>query len=449
MTGGSIRLRLWSAAAISIVLALALAGVGLRFLFERHVERRVETELAADLIRLVAATSFVNGMLTVRPALSDPRMAAPLSGYYWQVEDVATGKLVRSRSLWDSTLTLPGQKGRSGARQAFEISGPGGALLIAVARTITDPNGSSFRVVVAEDHRTVEQSVHDYMRELAPALALLALVLVGAIFVQITVGLAPLESLRVAVREVVAKRAKRLAVAAPREVQPLADEINRLLDEQEKALVRARSRATDLAHGLKTPLQVLSGDIRALRQKGEIGLADDIERSAAAIRGHVERELARARLAPGLAGATASRVAETAASVVSVVRRTPEGERLGFTVDVSDELTAPIDESDLAEILGNLIENAARFARSSVRVAAASAGGATIITIADDGPGIPDKDRRSALARGVRLDGNGGGSGSGLGLAIVSDVVEAYGGSLTMADAEPGLAVTIALPLRP
>jgi signal transduction histidine kinase len=444
MKGGSIRLRLWSAAAVSILIALTVAGVGLRYLFERHVERRIESELSADLTRLIAATSFVGDTLQVTPTLTDPRMDTPLSGYYWQVEDLTTGTLVRSRSLWDSILTLPGEPGGDGAQHNYEIAGPRGALLVAVARTIVDPGGRSFRVAVAEDHQTVTQSVSQYVWELAPALALLAVVLLAAIFVQITVGLAPLQHLRAAVRDVVARRSARLEVAAPSEVQPLADEINRLLEAQEKALARARSRATDLAHGLKTPLQVLSADIRALRNKGEIGLADDIERSAGAIRRHIELELARARLAPGLSGKAECQVGETAARVISVVKRTPGGERLAFAVDVPDGLTAPIDEGDLSEILGNLIENAARFARSSIGVGAVANRNGATITITDDGPGIADKDKVSALSRGVRLDSNGG--GTGLGLAIVSDIVEAYGGCLTMADAGPGLKVTISLP---
>jgi signal transduction histidine kinase len=137
-------------------------------------------------------------------------------------------------------------------------------------------------------------------------------------------------------------------------------------------------------------------------------------------------------------------VAETAARVISVVKRTPEGERLAFVVDVPEGLTARIDEGDLSEVLGNLIENAARFAKSSIRVDALNTAEGTTITIADDGPGIAEKDKQSALLRGVRLDMNG--RGSGLGLAIVSDIVDAYGGRLTMADAAPGLKVTIFLP---
>ncbi|WP_292431042.1 HAMP domain-containing sensor histidine kinase [Mesorhizobium sp.] len=360
------------------------------------------------------------------------------------MEDVASGTLIRSRSLWDETLALKAGETGGELKEIKEFKGPEGELAIAVARTVIDAGGRSFRAVVAESHRSVEVAVSEYVRDLAPALILLALALMATFFVQITVGLAPLESLRVAVRNVVAQRMSRLEVAAPREVQPLADEINRLLEAQDKALVRARSRATDLAHGLKTPLQVLSADIRALRKKGETELADEIEKSAGAIRRHVERELARARLAPGVSAKATCRVSDTAAGVVGVVKRTPSGKRLSFQVDMTSDLVAPISEGDLSEVLGNLVENATRFAQSSVRIAASSTAGEVVITVADDGPGIPDAARQSVLSRGVQLDSKGG--SSGLGLAIVSDIVEAYGGRLAMTNANPGLVVTISLP---
>jgi len=225
---------LWSAAAISIVIALALAGVGLRYLFERHFERSIEADLGVDLNQLIGATTFTDGTLQVTGPVTDPRFQTPVSGYYWQVEGAPPGSLIRSRSLWDGKLTLPAAPS-DGARHFREIIGPDGRLLLVVDRTIIDPSGQSFRASVAEDHATVEQSVSDYVRELTPALLLLAAVLISAIFVQITIGLAPLEKLRIAVRDVVARRTRRLGAASPHEVQPLAEEIDRLLEAQEKA----------------------------------------------------------------------------------------------------------------------------------------------------------------------------------------------------------------------
>lgn len=442
MTRSSIRLRLWSAAAISVVVVLAIAGAGLVYLFERHVERQLETDLIVDLNQLIAESDFANGALTVRQTgVTDPRFAIPLSGYYWEVSDLKTGAVVRSRSLWDASIALPAAF-PDGRQHFYEATGPAGALLLVLDRTITDENGGTFRVAVAEDHALVSRAVAGYLHELVPALLLLAAVLSAAFFAQITVGLAPLAALRDSVRSVVRGQRRRLDADAPAEVQPLTAEINRLLEAQDAALGRARARAADLAHGVKTPLQVISADIRTLRDQGHAALADEIEKSAEAIRRHVERALARARVSPQVRSARAD-VAAVAGRVIDVVRRMPDNERREFRIDVPGGLVAPIDEGDLIELLGNLIENAGRFARMRVTIAAHASEEGTAIVVSDDGPGIPEADRAAALHRGVSL---GAGPGTGLGLAIVSDIVESYNGRLTLEDAKPGLAVTIFLP---
>lgn len=443
MNKGSLRLRLWSAAAISLVLALAVSGFGLVYLFELHVERRVESELSALINQLIAATRFNGELLEVQQGLSDPRFSLPLSGYYWQVESNAPQGLVRSRSLWDEVLTLPNPLASDGLLHLREMSGPNGALLIAVERTITDLDGRSFRAVVTEDHQVLTTSVSEYAAQLAPSLALLSAVLLAANFVQITIGLAPLDSIRAAIGSVLNGRKTRLEGEVPDEVRPLSDEINRLLDAQDAALSRARARTADLAHGLKTPLQVLAADVRTLRGKGEVQLADDIDRSVSAIRTHVERELARARVAYGVVGARGARVGEALGKIVDVVKRAPFGLNLNFEVQVDPLLVARVDEGDFSEIAGNLIENSARFASSRVRIEAGDIEDDFVLTIADDGPGIPAAQREDVLRRGIRLDG---GQGSGLGLAIVSDIVKAYRGTLELADAGPGLRVTVRIP---
>ena len=447
MKPGSIRLRLLIAAAIAVIVALAIAGTGLAFLFERHVERRVARELTDHLNQLIAATSVApDGTLSVTGSLSDPRFATPLSGLYWEVDTPDGSSSVRSRSLWESTLRLDKTTPVDGALHATEIIGPDNRRLFIVDRVIRDASGKAFRVAVGEDHRSVEVATAEFATELVPSLAILGIVLILAMWLQVTVGLKPLERLRRAVSAVVSGSSARLETTVPSEVQPLAEEINRLLDAQTKALVRARTSATDLAHGLKTPLQVLSGDIRKLREKGEGAIADEIDTIAQSIRRHVDRELARARVAPAAAAQAArTDVAAVAARVIAVVKRTPQGERLSFAIDALPGLAATIDEADLAEILGNLIENAARYAKASVRVAAADRGGATAISVSDDGPGIPGEAHAAVIARGVRLDTAGG---TGLGLAIVSDVVDAYGGRLDIANGGPGLQVTVTLPHR-
>jgi len=446
--GGSIRLRLLFAAAISVVAALAIAGVGLTYLFERHVERRVQVELETHMRQLIAGLTLgPDGSLAVVDSPTDPRFATPLSGLYWQVEAFAAGTLTRSRSLWDRTLDLPKDNVADGALHVHEIAGFNGVgTLVVLERRISigDGAGRSYLVVVAINHREVEAATRDFAFDLVPSLALLAAVLVLAAFAQVVVGLRPLERLRNGLRAVVAGRASRLVADVPQEVRPLVDEINHLLDGQEKALIRARTAAADLAHGLKTPLQVLAADIRTLHDKGEETLAGGIGEVAETIRRHVERELARARAAPAIAAAAESNVATVAESVIGVVKRTPKGESLAFRLDVGRDVTAPLDSGDLAEILGNLVENASRFARTKVVVAASGTTERATITVADDGQGIAAEQRATALSRGTRLDLRGG--GAGLGLAIVADIVEAYGGTFVLEDADPGLLCIVTVP---
>jgi signal transduction histidine kinase len=454
MNRGSIRFRLWSAAAISVLVALAIAGVGLVFLFEHHAERQLETDLIVDLNQVVGAAHFDGETLTATaPGVTDPRFSLPLSGYYWQVTDLQSRTLARSRSLWDAVIDLP-PANPDGRRHFYEVTGPDQTLLLVLDRAVTDTDGRRFRVAVAQDHGLISQSVQAYLHELTPALLFLALVLSAAFFAQITVGLAPLKALGAAVSDVVAGKRGRLDAAAPAEVQPLTAEINRLLEAQEKALVRARARAADLAHGLKTPLQVISADIRLLRDRGDGDLADQIEKSTEAIRRHLERELARARVASP-AGSVSADVESVARRVVEVVRRTPHAERIAFAIEMPAGLSASIDEGDLTELLGNLIENAARFAKARVQISAERRPAGTAITVADDGPGIPEADRDAVLRRGVSLGAarvtHGDGTrasvrDTGLGLAIVADIVESYRGELVLGDAKPGLVVTVVLP---
>jgi signal transduction histidine kinase len=273
---------------------------------------------------------------------------------------------------------------------------------------------------------------------------MLALILIAAAWLQVTVGLAPLERLRRAVAGVISGRSARLATDVPDEVTPLVAEINRLLAAQELALARARTRAADLAHGLKTPLQVLSGDVRTLREKGESQIAGEIERIAATIARHVDRELARARLGVAMAPATPIEVRKVAERVVAVLERTPRGRGLMFTIDIAENMRLGIDESDLAEILGNLGENACRFARNAIRIDGGQNDDGLFVAVTDDGPGIPEARTKEALTRGGRLDEHS--QGDGLGLAIVADTVEAYGGQLRLEDAGPGLRAIIIFP---
>lgn len=403
MSRGSIRLRLWCAATISILIGFVIAGVGASYLVERHLEWQVVWGLTSDLDRLITSTSSAGDLLRAQLVPADPRYETPLSGYYWQVEDTQSGRVARSHSLNDSALALPATIIEEDIRYVDEIIGPDGEPLLALQRTINQ-GGSAVHFVVTATQRTVDQLASAYLDELVLVILLLALVLVAAIFVQITIGLAPVEELRISVGDVIAQRGGRLKASAPSELQPLVAEINRLLEIQERALGRARTRAVDLAHGLKTPLQILSADIRMLRHQGQAELADQMAKSVMAIQWHVERELARAHVGDGVSAPLGCSLVDAADSIISVVKRTAGGEHLAFVVKAAPDLIVPIDEGDLFEILGNVIENAARFAKSRVSVEAERTAQGTVIRITDNGPGIVGADKKSVLLRGVRHD---------------------------------------------
>jgi signal transduction histidine kinase len=229
------------------------------------------------------------------------------------------------------------------------------------------------------------------------------------------------------------------------EVQPLVEELNALLDAQEREIDRSRSRAAELAHGLKTPLAALAADAARLRERGEQAIARDIESVGDAMSRHVDRELARARVRGSLQrGADAStELAPLVNSLIATLVRTPAGARVEIESKVPERIRVPVDRTDLAEALGNLLENAVRHARTRVRIGCEAGPGETTIAIEDDGPGIPAAELRRVLERGVRLDERG--EGAGLGLDIVQDVLEAYGWQLDLGRSElGGLKATIA-----
>ncbi len=449
MRPGSIRFRLLVAAVIGVVSALAAAEFGLSYLFERHVERRVDSELEVHANLIIAGITVTGDAVTIANPPTDPRFDRPLSGLYWQVEAADGTILERSRSLWDSAITVAAKSAATGeARQEF--IGPQGVLLRAIVREvrIATPGGErALRITVATDHREISAASNAFAADAIPSLAVLAALLIAALWLQVSVGLAPLGRLRKAVADIANGSSTRLSSAVPTEIQPLVAEINSLLAARERSVGKARALAADLAHGMKTPLQVLAADVRTLRERGEVLLADEIDAVATTLRRHVDRQLARARIGgAAVADAAETNLAAAARSVVGVLARTPRGQELTFSVAMPEDLKAAIDEADLVEMLGSLAENASRFAASSVTLTARELLNSVEIAVVDDGPGIPEAEREMVLKRGVRLDLQSG--GTGLGLAIVAETAEAYGGTFSLEDALPGLRAVVTLPRR-
>lgn len=446
MSFGSLRLRLIAGAAAFVLAALALAAIGLTFLFERHVERWLDAELTTQLDQLIAGIDKgANGELEVARPPSDPRFQRALSGLYWQVSIEPGGPVLRSRSLWDFVIDQPTESEPNDALRTHAVAGPDKQTLHLIQRRVRLPSrlgAETARVAVAVDSANLTEASHRFGSALLPFLALLAILLTAAAWAQVSIGLRPLGAMRRRLAAIGAGDARRLGGGFPDEVLPLARQFDALLDARERQLEKARTRAADLAHGLKTPLQVLSGEAERLKTHGDAERAQAIEDIVSAMQRHVDRELTRARVGADVASASAH-VANIAQRVVRVMERTPHGKRLAWTVDVPPTLYARIDPDDLTEALGNLTENAARHAHASVTVMARTRDNAVEIAVIDDGPGIPASRAQEALRRGGRLDASGS---AGLGLAIVGDIAEAWDATLTIETPAQGCHISLRLP---
>lgn len=449
----SLRARLWLGALISITLALLIAWLGLANLFERHVERHLGVELEVRLNQLAAAVEIApDGSIRLTQEPRDPTFAQPLSGHYWQIDRPGQPGVLRSRSLWDEVLIVPDDDLAPGAIHAHRLPGPAGQSLLVRERRIrvsADPEPVELRLILAEDRAELIAARANFAADMRPYLGLIAFLLTLATLIQIQSGLAPLEALRREVGAIRAGRASRLVASGADEVQPLVVELNALLEARERSVERARAWTADLAHGLKTPLSVLATDAERLRRAGHPDLAEDLDQLALTMRRRVERELIRARVRSGHPPhAARAEVVESLARLRRTLERTPDGERIDWRITAPERVAVALMADDLLELLGNLLENAAKWARDRVEIQVSTSPeveGQVEIRIADDGPGVPPAHWPRLGERGLRLDERQ--AGTGLGLAIVRDVVEAYGGTLGFGRAElGGLLVWVRLP---
>lgn len=405
-------------------------------LFERHLERRLESELVRDGLRLVAALQMSpDGTPVIDPAPMDPRLQTPAGGYYWQVSSNAAA--VRSRSLWDGDLPLPDVPPTSEWRLRH-AEGPYGERVSLVERQVApDAHGAKVLIQLAQDRAPLTQARHEFGRELAAFLFVLWLVLSLAAWFQVNLGLRPLGRIRGDLAAMHTSAQARLQEASLQEIQPLTDAINALADAREHDLGLARRRAADLAHGLKTPLSAIAAQSRRARENGAEQAADGLDRAVAAIRRTIDAELALARAATirGVRGGDTD-VRTIVERLVTVIEHTDKGGQLAFTVDIPANLRLAIQPEDLSEILGAVLENAARHARRQVRINGNAGPQWTALTIDDDGPGFAADRIGDMLARGGRLDQSE--PGSGLGLAIARELTEATGGQLTLSTSSLG-----------
>lgn len=446
--GGSLTRRMIGIASLWIVVLLAIGGFALdRVLsqaFTRNFDARLEYVLSA---MIVSAELDQDGEVRFIRQPADQRFLEPYSGFYWQVSGGGREPF-RSRSLWDRALPV------GEPHQDFEIHSYNeddwaeGPLRILERDAILPESDTPFRFQVASSRAVLDEQIAELRRTLVRSFALLGLGLIALAALQATYGLWPLRRVRDAITDVRTGRQARVDETLPREIEPLVVELNNLLDHNERQAEEARRHAGNLAHALKTPLTVIQNEA----ETGDPDLPDTVMREARIMRRQVDHHLARAR-AVGRRGAGQSRspVWQALQSVERAVRHL----HANVTIDIAgaQDAVVAVERQDLDELLGNLIENAAKYGGGRVFVTvekcarqAESAPDFVDILVEDDGPGIPEAERAAIFGRGARLDTNK--PGTGLGLAIVSDVAEIYGGSATLEESEDlgGLLVRLTLP---
>jgi signal transduction histidine kinase len=433
MTRYSLRWRLLVGAAVAVFAALALAWVAMTLLFQRHLELRVEEGLRLDGLQLVADLGVDStGMITLMQLPTDPRFGVPSGGLYWQI--TAGQQMQRSRSLWDQALPSSPQAETTEWRSRT-IDGPFSQRLLLLER-IVQPVGSMERVLVqvAIDEGEITDARNEFSQTLALFLFLLWAALAGAAWVQVQLGLKPLKRLRRELSGLRHNASERLSAGYPVEVEPLTKAINDLAIAREADVKRARQRAADLAHGMKTPLAALAAQSRLIRegQSDPKAAADGLDRAISAATAAVEAELARARAAASRHARQDAQAVPLAVAqkLILVLERTDKGMRLDYVLDIPETLRLSVAAEDLSEILGPLLENAVRFARREVHMSGVTTDDAAMLTVEDDGPGLSAAEIAQVMVRGVRLDQTGG--GHGLGLAIARELVEATGGAIAL-----------------
>jgi signal transduction histidine kinase len=273
-----------------------------------------------------------------------------------------------------------------------------------------------------------------------------ALVFMVGGLLQVGRGLSPINQLRRRLVELREGGPQRLDGRYPSEVQPLVDDLNALLEEREQAVERARAKAADLAHGLKTPLAVLAAEAGRARDARPSELAAVVEQEVARMQRQVDYHLAQARAAAsGPASGARTPIAESAAGLVRTLQRLHADRPIAIAAEVPDDRVVRVRRPDLDEMLGNLLDNACKWARSRVLVTAELDDRVVRVQVDDDGPGLAEALREQVMQRGVRADEAA--PGTGLGLAIVRDLAELYGGDIVL-QASPwqGLRATLSLP---
>ncbi len=446
----SLATRLFATAAAWTIVVLPLAGYLIYSLYRNDVNLSFDLRLKNLLDAIAVDSMNTNGDEPVFPQnLYEPLFEVPNSGWYWQIRPVngAAGRTMVSPSLVSNLLPSPYEKkfpsDETGTRWS-NVPGPNGVTI----RTLEvidapghDPTKTQYSVIVAGPYDWLDAQSRAFQYKLMLALALVGTGLLAATWLQVRFGLLPLRRIERGLSSVRSGEAERLEGQLPAEIEPLQTELNALIDSNQEIIERARTQVGNLAHALKTPLAVITNEAR--EDNSQFG--SKVAEQAQLMRDQVTHYLDRARIA-ARAGAIGrvTPVEETSEPVVRALERINREKGMAITMDVHPEAKFQGEKQDLEEMLGNLLDNACKWGRSSVRLTGRVSspvdskvrGKRLLLSVEDDGPGLTDEQRARIGKRGVRLDESM--PGSGLGLSIVSDLAASYRGSLRLERSSAG-----------
>lgn len=423
---------------------LVLGGIALFSFFDSITLRRFDDVLTSRHLQVVIALSNSGAdPEQIEAYITDPVYDRPYSGSYWQIAGPG-GVLKTSRSLFDSMF--PEEPMASNTPSFWVGMGPTGPIR-GVHQLVSLDDGPPWVISVAESLSNLENERIEIRRNLIIAFGLIASLGIAWAILQTSAMLGPLKQLRDEVLNRWDAGEELQPEDYPEEVVPLVSDINVLLHRNRDIVERARRQAADLAHAMKTPSAILRNELETLRnnQMEVTEAIDALDR----IDAQLNRSLARIRAAnTGDSTRKMTDLPHSAERLARLFRIMPENEGKTLTLEIPDGVRVRMDPQDLEEVLGNLLDNAMKHAQSEVHLIAGPGEAGTLIKIEDNGPGIPEESRREALRAGGRLDSSV--PGTGIGLPIATDLVQAYGGTLTLEQSKRfgGLAVTIYLPTR-
>jgi signal transduction histidine kinase len=437
----SLSARLIAAAAIWTLLGLAVGGAVLSNAFRMAAQNSFDAALQADMDGLIAAAEpDPNGGVMLAGRFLNHNFDRVYSGLYYQIRAGTSGGQI-SRSLFDKEIE-PVNEVRKGALTWGSAIGPEDQQLRVVSRRVdlTPDNRSDaeYTFTVAGDMAAVERQTQEFNTTLFWSFALLGLGLIAAILVQVKVGLLPLRQVSKGLAKIRDGEARRLDGKFPTEIAPLATELNSLIQHSEEVVGRARTHVSNLAHFLKTPLSVLAAEAEAHESDPAAApLAEMVKKQVFSMRRQVDHYLTRARAAGSLdVLGNRTQVSAVMDDLSRVIARIHAVRGIVVDAECDDQIYFRGERQDLEEMLGNLIDNGCKWARSRVRVRCEKEGGRLVLKVEDDGPGLSAQQRAQVGERGERLDESV--PGSGLGLAIVRDISKLYGGFFTLGESSLG-----------